>query len=305
MKISVCVCTCNRPELLQRLLDSLRRIDLGPLDPGSVDLIVVDNDPTGQAEAVCQGASSSLPMELRFTEEHERGISFARNRALSTALSRGADFVAFIDDDDIPEPDWLKHLIDKERQTNADIVFGTWRQDANLPKWANSGNLFRNYGHDQEGAFGLPKGVATCNVLIKRTVVDRLGSEGAVFSPDFAHTGGGDKDFFIRARKSGAVFASADKSIINRNYEDFRLSLSGLLKLGFKNGCSRMNMTRRHGTAAGVRTKGRKALLRLPLKVISLPLYVFSKSLLMRHLYRLSKDVGVLYGFTGRTFRYY
>lgn len=305
MKISVCVCTCNRPELLQRLLGSLRGIDLGTLDPGSVELIVVDNDPTGQAEAVCQGASSSLPIELHFTEERERGISFARNRAVSTALSRGADLVAFIDDDDIPEPDWLIRLIEKERETNADIVFGTWREDGNLPKWANGGKLFRNAGHDQEGAFGLPKGVATCNVLIKREVIEGLGADGAAFSPDFAHTGGGDKDFFIRARKSGAVFASAGKSIINRNYEDFRLSFRGLLKMGFKNGCSRMNMTRRHGTPAGVRTKGTKALLRLPLKVISLPFCVFSKSLLMRHLYRMSKDVGTLYGFTGRTFRYY
>lgn len=305
MKISVCVCTCNRPELLQRLLDCLRGIDLGTLDPGSVDLIVVDNDPSGRAEAVCQGASSSLPIELHFTEEHVRGISFARNRAVSTALGRGADLVAFIDDDDIPEPDWLIRLIEKETETDADIVFGMWREDANLPKWANGGKLFRNAGHDQEGAFGLPKGVATCNVLIKRSVVEGLAADGPVFSPDFAHTGGGDKDFFIRARKSGAVFASADKSIINRNFEDFRLSLRGLLKLGFKNGCSRMNMTRRHGTPAGVRTKGAKALLRFPLKVISLPLYVFSKGRLLRHLYRLGKDAGVLYGFAGRTFHYY
>jgi glycosyltransferase involved in cell wall biosynthesis len=275
------------------------------LDRKSVELIVVDNDPAGQARAVCQGASTALPIGLHFTEEHERGISFARNKAVSTALSQGADLVAFIDDDDIPEPDWLLRLIDKERETDADIVFGTWRQDANLPKWANSGKLFRNSRHDQEGDFGLPRGVATCNVLVKRGVIEKLRSEGFVFSPEFAHTGGGDKDFFIRARKAGAIFASADKSIINRNYEDYRLTIRGLLTRGFKNGCSRIRTTRRHGTRAGVRTKGAIALLRLPVKVISLPLYVFSKALLMRHLYRLSKDAGVLYGYTGRTFRYY
>ncbi len=305
MKISVCICTCNRPELLQRLLDSLRRIDLGTLDPGSVELIVVDNNPTGQAETVCRDASGSLPIALHLTEEHERGISFARNKAVTTALERGADLVAFIDDDDIPEPDWLIHLIDKARETDAGIVFGTWRQDANLPTWANSGMLFRNSRHDQEGAFGLPKGVATCNVLIKREVIERLGADGPVFSPDFAHTGGGDKDFFIRARKSGAAFASAERSIVNRNYEDFRLSLRGLLKRGFKNGCSQMNLTRRHGTPAGLRRKGLKALLRVPLKVVSLPVYALSKNRLMRQLYRLSKDIGLVYGFTGRTFHYY
>ncbi len=305
MRISVCICTCNRSELLQRLLDSLRRIDLGNLDPGSVDLIVVDNAPTGQARAVCHGASKFLPVELHFAEEYERGISFARNRAVRTALSRGADLIAFVDDDDVPEPDWLIRLVDKAKQTDADIVFGTWRQGANLPSWANSGMLFKNSRHDQEGDFGLPKGVATCNVLIKRTVVEALGADGPVFSPDFAHTGGGDKDFFIRARKKSAVFASAHDSIVNRDYEDFRLSLRGLVKRGFKNGCSQMNLTRRHGTRAKLREKGAKALLRLPVKVISLPLFIFSKSRLLRQLYRLSKDVGLVYGFTGRTFHYY
>jgi glycosyltransferase involved in cell wall biosynthesis len=306
MKVSVCICTCNRPELLARLLDSLQGVELGDLGPGNLDIVVVDNNPTGEVGPVCESASGRLPIAVHFAEEHQRGISFARNRAVDTALAGGADFVAFVDDDDLPEPDWLIELIEKQQKTGADVVFGTWRLDAELPGWLRDTGLFKEPRHDKPGAYGLPKGVATCNVLIGRSIIDKLAAEGPVFCPEFSFVGGEDKDFFIRARESGAVFASAEKSIVNRNHEDCRLTFRGILRRGFHSGCSKMHMTRRHGTRGQSAVRGMVALLRVVFRVLSLPLFVFSKGLLMRHLYRLSTEIGVLYyGLTGRKFHYY
>ena len=91
-KISVCICTCNRPQLLERLLRSLRGIELGELEPEDVDIVVVDNNPTGEAHEVCRRVSDGLPIPLHFAEETQRGIAFARNKAVGEAMDRGADF---------------------------------------------------------------------------------------------------------------------------------------------------------------------------------------------------------------------
>ncbi len=87
-RVAVCVCTCNRPRLLGRLFAILERLepgDRGPLLEG-VELVVVDNRPDGRARAVCDSWRDRLPVALRFVEEPEPGISFARNRALAAAL---------------------------------------------------------------------------------------------------------------------------------------------------------------------------------------------------------------------------
>ena len=57
MKVAICVCTCKRPIPLGRLLDSLAHIKLGRLPPESVELIVIDNEPTGTVRAICESTA--------------------------------------------------------------------------------------------------------------------------------------------------------------------------------------------------------------------------------------------------------
>ena len=100
----------------------------------------------------------------------------------------GADCVAFIDDDDLPEPDWLLHLIEKARATGADIVCGAINPvvDEKLPEWFKRSPLFDVPGHHSQTKFGVPRGIGTGNVLIKRKLLERLKTMGPVFSPEFA-----------------------------------------------------------------------------------------------------------------------
>jgi len=108
LKVAVCICTCGRPELLERLLLSLRQIELGALSPEEILIIVVDNDPDGRVRSISGRVSASLSSELLLAEEISRGRAFARNRAVSEAIARHAQFVAFIGDDDLPASDWLQ-----------------------------------------------------------------------------------------------------------------------------------------------------------------------------------------------------
>src|SRR5690606_429303 len=106
-KVAVCLCTCARPEPLAECLAAIAAALRAHPEPGLVAVVVVDNAPGGRAGAVCAEAAAALPVPLRVVEEPERGISFARNRAVREALAAGADAVAFLDDDDLPHPDWL------------------------------------------------------------------------------------------------------------------------------------------------------------------------------------------------------
>lgn len=92
---SVIVCTRDRPALLRRCLASLRALD-GP----TPEVLVVDNT---AGEAQTQAAARELG--ATYSIEPRPGLSAARNRGVSIA---GGELIAFIDDDAVAEPGWLR-----------------------------------------------------------------------------------------------------------------------------------------------------------------------------------------------------
>jgi GT2 family glycosyltransferase len=309
-RVAICVCTCSRPQDLMRLLVALRNIDLSGHDPASVELIVVDNRPNPETRATCDQAAQDLPIAIHYTSEPMPGVTYARNRAVEVALERGADFVAFIDDDDKPEPDWLIQLLDTQAATGADLVFGTWVLDNMMPGWAKESGIFRSpekaKQEDKGGRYGLPVCASTCNALAGRDILQRLAAKGPVFDHNFRFSGGEDKDFAIRASNLGGKVASATKSVIHRNHEPERYTARGLLNRGFKNGCSKVNMARAHGTPRRLLKLAVESLGKLLISLILLPFSIFSRGFLMHNLYRLAKAAGVLYStVTRRSINYY
>ncbi len=310
LRVAICVCTHSRSQGLTRLLVAMQDIDLSGYNPLSVELIVIDNNPNVETAAICHRAAPRLPIALHYAKEPQSGITHARNRAVSTALDRNADFVAFIDDDDQPQSDWLIQLLDRQAVTGADLVFGTWVLDIHMPMWARESGIFRSpikAKHENKGGrYGLPGCASTCNVLAGRDILERVATFGEVFSHAFCYSGGEDKDFFIRAHGLGANLASADMSVIYRNHEPERYTALGLLKRGFKNGCSQVGMARSHGNRKRVIKLLAIALSKLSISLILLPFSIFSKEFFMHSIYRMAKACGVLYtAVTGRTISYY
>ena len=309
MKCAIAICTCNRGPLLKRLLRSLNGVELGHLDPSGFEVIVVDNAPSGQVRALGDRLSGDLPFALHVVEEPQRGISFARNRAVAEALDRGAEFVAFIDDDDLPRPDWLLRLMEKQEETEAELVFGVWRPligDA-TPSWASKLPMLshRKNGVAHKYGVGLPRGVATCNVLIGRGVLEKLAAQGPVFKPEFALIGGGDIEFFVRAIKNQTVFALADTSVVMRDFDSSRMTVRGVLRLAFRRGSSNMHIAKMHGTPKQIRRRRNKAFRKIALGILLVPVTVFSKPRFVKNLYEISNKLGCLHGMLGRRYKYY
>lgn len=309
-RVAICICTHNRAEVLKRLLLTLREIELGCYDPALVELIIIDNNPNSATRDICEQTGSSLPITVHYNTEPEPGITYARNRAVAVALERGADLIAFIDDDDVPHADWLLQLLDCQQATGADLIFGSWILDEHMPDWARKSGIFRLPSKSKQGKkggrYGLPDCASTCNMLVGRDILLRVGENSPVFSHAFCNSGGEDKDFFIRAHSMGAQLASAEKSIIHRIHGPERYTALGLIRRGFKNGCSSVTMARYHGDGNRRLKLLSIALAKLVISLIILPFLIFSKGAFMHSLYRMAKTGGVFYTtLTGRSIKYY
>jgi len=95
-EITVIVCTRERPEELERCLNSLVRQAYPRFS-----ILVVDNAPVSDCSR--QVASRFDQERVKYIVEPTPGLSWARNRGLTLAT---ADVIAWIDDDEIADTNW-------------------------------------------------------------------------------------------------------------------------------------------------------------------------------------------------------
>jgi glycosyltransferase involved in cell wall biosynthesis len=237
--VSVCIATYRRPESLGRLLEGLTK--LGPGTP-AFEVVVVDNDTAGSAAPVAASFSDRLP--LRFAVEPRRSVAHARN--LSVALARGA-FVAFIDDDEVPDPRWLAELHAAVSAAGADGGFGPVevRFDDDVPAWIHRSAFFE--GSVQPTGATVPWWRArTGNALIRRS---SLGNRAEPFDPRLGSTGGEDTDLFYRMIRSGARFIAVESARVVERRSRHRSSGWWMLRRSFRQGGTIVDVSLRHERA--------------------------------------------------------
>lgn len=103
-RIAAVICTYNRYDLLGSAIDSCIAQDL---DPSEFEIIVVDNSPDHLAAGQF-GEPYQKHENLTYLIEKTPGLSNARN--VAARLSK-AEIVAYLDDDAIAKPDWLRGLL--------------------------------------------------------------------------------------------------------------------------------------------------------------------------------------------------
>lgn len=120
--VSFIIATYQRPPLLYDTVMNLRQLAPCPV-VDTMEVIVVDNDPQRSAWPAFGPLQAGCPptMSLRYVHEARQGVSYARNRGIQEA--RG-DFVAFLDDDILVQPQWLAAVMDCFSRTGADCVGG-------------------------------------------------------------------------------------------------------------------------------------------------------------------------------------
>lgn len=117
MRVTVAICTWNRPALLDRTLAALGDVRV-PAGLGW-EVVVVNNAGTAATDAVVLRNANRLP--VRVVAEPTPGLSHARNRAVEESAG---DLIVFTDDDVLVEPDWLAEYVAAAERFPAAGVFG-------------------------------------------------------------------------------------------------------------------------------------------------------------------------------------
>jgi len=196
--ISVCMPTYRRPG---QLTEALERITSLEASPGGYEVVVVDDGtpPDAGVVGILEKAAAGSPVPVRWHSFPEnRGAAAARNEAWRRAEG---DWIAFTDDDCVPRPDWLVHLLAAGRE--ADVVQGRTVPDPARVQLM-SHPLARSIRVEQfDGRY------QTCNIAYRRSLLEQLGGfdEGYRLACD-------DTDLGLRAEESGAVAVFAPDAVV-------------------------------------------------------------------------------------------
>jgi succinoglycan biosynthesis protein ExoM len=213
--------------MLRACLDSL--IAQVPPEGWAVALIVVENDDSPCCFDIVAEVKKSAPYPVEYVNERELGIPFARNAAIEASRALGAEWVAFIDDDEVAEPDWLVRLCGRAEQDGVDAIQGPSRYvyPPGTPDWLPRRPLARR----ENGQ--VLRTASTNNVMFRRTLTEEAGL-GLRFDTSFRFTGGSDSDFFNRATQRGARIVWEQSAVVSEIVPQSRLRLSWQLKRAFR-----------------------------------------------------------------------
>jgi glycosyltransferase involved in cell wall biosynthesis len=284
--ITVCVCTFKRAELLTRLLEAINTQKTNGLFTFSA--VVADNDAGRSAEAVVTKFSSTLQTPLTYCVEPRQNIALVRNRALEYA---DGEYIAFIDDDEIPEPTWLLCLFTACSGSAAAGVLGPVKPyfQADPPRWVLKGRFFERPNYKS----GYQLSWAECrtgNVLFRRSLLDGIDTP---FRAEF-DTAGEDMDFYRRMIDRGHVFVWCREAVVHELVPPARCRRSFLLKRALLRGSN----FPKHPAS---RLKNvLKSMIAVPSYTLALPiLAVCGHHLFVRYLVKLCDHASRLLAFAG------
>jgi glycosyltransferase involved in cell wall biosynthesis len=174
-QISAIICTHNRDQYLGAAIDSLLNQDFDH----DFEVVVIDNASSDRTREVVE---ARLPNpRLKYIYEPVTGLSVARNRG---ALESKSQILAYLDDDAVASPQWLRVLYQAYQENQKLGVAGgkvtlLWADGMAPPTWLSE-NLAGNLGAYDLGSSikyidepGLtPRGL---NYSIRREFLEQIG----------------------------------------------------------------------------------------------------------------------------------
>jgi glucosyl-dolichyl phosphate glucuronosyltransferase len=204
--VSICICTCNRPDSLSQSLESIHKTYPANGIAWEV-LIVSEKKGAEQTRRVVDKFKSRLPIELLVKEPI--GLSISRNTALNEAKGK---YVFFTDDDTIVSEQWVKCMNQGIRDNGALLGFGpvlpNWPPEGK-PSWLPSASRYSGVLALLD--FGSRTQRIECNdenaMVGANFAVDRLAAiEIGGFHEEYGHGGrfgiGGEDTLFFRSAQA-------------------------------------------------------------------------------------------------------
>ncbi len=183
--ISIVVICWNSAAYLSKCLDSLRTQALADFE-----IVIIDNGSSDHAVENLQEKTSGLEFQIKILDRNE---GFAKANNIGIRLARGK-WIALLNVDAFPEPDWLEKLLQAANQNPEYSSFASRQIQANTPERLDgAGDVYHVSGLAWRHYYNLP--------------TEKFGHQAAeVFSPcgaaalylreEFLHAGGFDEDYF-------------------------------------------------------------------------------------------------------------
>ncbi len=239
INVCIAICTFGRPERLKALLEGICTQQFMKVEKPHISIIVVDNGPDDETRAVYEAIRKSHPdRDIRYIVEPVRGISFARNTALDNVPAH-CDYLAMIDDDEIPSLNWLDELLFSQAKHGENIIRGPVIPiyEKGVPKWVKERHYFGWPSRRLKDGVRLKKG-ATNNILLNWKVLKSLQLR---FDERLARTGGEDTVFFNKLIcRHGFEICYAENARVYEGITRERASLYSLLRFHYRLGANRL-----------------------------------------------------------------
>jgi succinoglycan biosynthesis protein ExoM len=196
----------------------------------AVDVLVMDNDLTPTARDLVVRTSKRFPFRLSYAHVGEPGLSAVRNFGLNRA--RQFDFLAMIDDDEVPQRQWLLELFNVHTATAADAVVGPVPRlfPAGAPRWMREARFFDSPVYPDRA---LIRDGYCGNCLLRIKSIERF---GIVFEEALNFAGGEDLLFFRKLVQRGGTLAFAARAVAEETVSAERATAAYILKLHFRRG---------------------------------------------------------------------
>jgi len=301
IRICIAIPTFRRLDLLPNVLAGIAKQTVGARS-AVLDVVILDNNPDGAAAPLAALSRAEFPFPLHYEHVAAAGLTAVRNRALDFVAGR-FDYLAMIDDDEVPEPQWIDELVRVARRTRAEVVVGPVVPivPPGAPQWIVDLRAAETPLHP-DGA--LLRDGWSCNALV---AVPAIAALGVRFDPALNFAGGEDQLFFRQMLAAGATIAFAAGATVCETIPPDRLSLRFNLKRAFRRGNTLAFCDlRMKGGPAAAALRGLKALATIVRGMASIPVgLVRGERALVRYSCDVVTGVGMLAGLAGRMYPAY
>jgi len=212
--------TYNRAEWLAEALQTL--IQLETNSDFSCEIVVVDNASTDATEETVARVAEGAAVPVKYVYEEQPGDAPARNRGIQEAQG---EWLAFFDDDQFAEPDWVAKLHETAMHTGSPIIGGPVHLDLSEEQLEELSPICRETLrelrlYDEIHPYAEKEAPGGGNALVARAVFESVG----LFDVSMTN-GGSDSDFFERARAAGHKMIYSPHAVIRHRVPEQRLSV--------------------------------------------------------------------------------
>jgi GT2 family glycosyltransferase len=227
--LSIAICTYQRYDLLE---GALRAAAAQAEGHGNYEILLIDNSPDPDRSLVEYRRHNATP-RLRWLHEPRKGLSCARNRGVAEAA---APIIAFLDDDAVPGPTWLREMIDAFEMLGSDVMVIGGRVSpvwlGPRPAWLAESLLqylsVTDLGEDLR-ILGDREWIVGANMALRRSAFDKVG----LFPEHLGRKGNGatllsndETALLLNLRARGGLIGYAPAAAVGHLIDPARLSQS-------------------------------------------------------------------------------